>query len=598
MFIFSFESTFSQDIPQYDLSDVIITAGRTPISFSDLARNVTVIYSKDIQLLPVSSVTELLQYVAGVDLQQRGVNGTQADVTIRGGSFEQTLIMIDGIKISDPQTAHHNLNIPLSLEQLERVEILKGQGSKVFGPNAFSGAINFITKKTRETNIGFQLSGGTYHSYNASAHGALSMGNLSNHVSLSRKRSDGYIANTNYDLVDLSYSGSLNIFSGVINAFYGYGDHKFGANSFYATKFPKQWEQIKTNLVSLSGTFGSEELIITPKIYWRKKDDEFLLDYSDPAFYQNLHETNSFGGEVQTTVTSPFGKTSFGAEYNKHDIESTNLGTHSRENKGVFIEHNYSPTENIFISAGAFLYNYAEIGWKLWPGIDASYKFTKSFKAFVSVGKAFRTPSYTELYYSDPVTVGNANLESEETLNYELGLTYAVPFAQASFSFFRKEGSNIIDWIRTTEDNPWEARNISEVNTNGLEVSLNLSLNRLLEISFINGLSVNYTYLDIDKNSSTFDSRYVLDHLQNQLILGIHTNYFNVVNHSWLVRYEDRVNFETNTIVDTQLSKPMSSGELYLKIENLFNKTHHDISGVVLPGRWINVGFKLNFSGM
>ena len=103
---------------QHQLQDVIVTASRAPISFSDLTRSVIVIDSSDIKETPVNSIQDLLQYTSGVDIKQRGVDGVQADASIRGGTFEETLILIDGVKMSDPQTAHHNLNLPISLDNV------------------------------------------------------------------------------------------------------------------------------------------------------------------------------------------------------------------------------------------------------------------------------------------------------------------------------------------------------------------------------------------------------------------------------------------------------------------------------------------------
>ena len=116
-----FSSKIYSQTKEYKTDDVVVTAGRTPISFSNLNRDVTVIYPQEIKNAAVRSVQDLLQYTSGIDLKQRGIDGVQADVAIRGGTFEQTLILIDGIKISDPQTGHHNLNLPVSLDNIERI---------------------------------------------------------------------------------------------------------------------------------------------------------------------------------------------------------------------------------------------------------------------------------------------------------------------------------------------------------------------------------------------------------------------------------------------------------------------------------------------
>ncbi|MCB9249497.1 MAG: TonB-dependent receptor [Ignavibacteriales bacterium] len=129
------------------MDSIVVTANRVPVSFSETGRTIDVITQREIEQLPVTNIQDLLEQVSGIDIKQRGPEGVQADVSIRGGNFEQSLILIDGIKLVDPQTGHHNMNLPVSFSQLERVEILKGQGSRIYGSNAFSGVINLITKK-------------------------------------------------------------------------------------------------------------------------------------------------------------------------------------------------------------------------------------------------------------------------------------------------------------------------------------------------------------------------------------------------------------------------------------------------------------------
>jgi vitamin B12 transporter len=180
----------SQEDREYQLEDVVVTASRTPLKSSDLTRNVVIINAEEIKKAPVSSVQDLLKYATGIELKRRGVDGVQGDVSIRGGSFEQTLIMIDGVKITDPQTSHHNLNLPVSLNDIERVEILKGQGSHIYGPNAFSGIVNIITRKGYKKSLSIAGTGGENNYYDYSLGFSYPIENFSNRVSFSRQKSD------------------------------------------------------------------------------------------------------------------------------------------------------------------------------------------------------------------------------------------------------------------------------------------------------------------------------------------------------------------------------------------------------------------------
>ncbi|MCW8850669.1 MAG: TonB-dependent receptor plug domain-containing protein, partial [Melioribacteraceae bacterium] len=228
---------------EHNLDSVIVTANRAESNFSEIGRSISVIAQKEIELLPINNIQDLLELTSGLDVKQRGPEGVQADVAIRGGSFEQTLILIDGIKLTDPQTGHHNMNLPISFSQVERVEILKGQGSQTYGANAFSGVVNIITKKNAVNNLNIELNGGENNYYNLGINGSLKLGNTNHHLSVDKSKSDGYRYNTEFDNYNLSMNNSFNLSNSVINTLIGYADKNFGANSYYTTRFPDQAEK-------------------------------------------------------------------------------------------------------------------------------------------------------------------------------------------------------------------------------------------------------------------------------------------------------------------------------------------------------------------
>ena len=594
LFLFEYAAVTAQ-IKNYELNEVVITASKSPITISDLTRDVIVINTYEINSSPVNSVQDLLQYTGGVDLRQRGINGVQSDVSIRGGNFDETLILIDGIKVNDPQTGHHNLNLPFSLENIQRIEILKGQGSRVFGPNAFSGVINFITKKGNNNSLFVETLGGENNYFEGNIGGSYSLGFLNNYISFSKTKTNGYRHNTNFDKINFSYNSSIKAGTGRVNLFFGYSDNKFGANGFYGVKYPNQWEHTTTKFFNTGAEFGNEVFSISPKIYWRRNDDNYLLDYERPELYQNIHQTNVYGTELQSSINSGIGTTSFGGEYVNDEIKSTNLGVHSRNKKGIYAEQRISLIKNFDIITGGFLYNYSGLGWKFWPGLDLGYSFSKNIRIYGSVGKAFRIPTYTELFYSSPISKGNPDLKPEETLNYEAGINFIKNMYYLKISLFRKEGKNLIDWVRINSE-PWTARNIANVNTNGFEINLSLNPNLVINNFPLYKIGIDYTYLNSDKKTESYESEYLLDFLRNQFILNVENYWWFGIQQNWLFRYEDRINFEDNFIVDSQISKKISYFNLFIKVTNLFNKSYQQIIGVPLPGRWIITGVKFRIS--
>lgn len=585
-------SLAAQDSTEYKMNEIIVTAGRVPTTFSNLARSVVLMDERKIKSVPVNNIQDVLKYIGGVDFKSRGVEGVQGDVSIRGGTFEQTLILINGVRTSDPQTGHHNLNIPISLDNVERIEILKGQGSRIFGPNAFSGAINIITKKSHSPFLSLSVLGGDNSLYETGIAASYPIGIVSNRISFSKKKSDGYRLNTNFDITNFSLQQNITTKLYNVNLFFGYNDKKFGANSFYSNLFPNQWEHTTTKLLNGSVDFSIGEFILSPKIFWRRNDDDFFLDQNRPDWNRNIHQTNSYGAEIQSSLKTQFGTTSFGGEIGNDQITSSNLGEHSRTRGGFFAEQVFEPLENFTSSVGLFVYNYSGIGWKFWPGVDISYRLNEHTKVFASAGKAFRIPTFTDLYYKSPANIGNPDLIYEETINYEVGFLFQQNIFRTDASVFLKDGKNLIDWVRVNNLSPWRVENVTSVKTYGAEISFSVDVLNWLGSSALKRVELSYAYLTADRSANNFESKYLLDHLRHQLIAGITNDLPFEILQNWSFRFQERVNLASQFTIDTQLQKRIASFEIFIRATNLFDKRYSDFSGVELPGRWLSAGLK------
>ncbi len=584
---------YAQD-KEYSLQDIIISTGRTAVSFPDLARSVVILNSSDIKLLPVSNIQDVLKYIGAVDLKTRGAKGIQGDAGIRGGTFEQTLIMLDGIKISDPQTGHHNLNIPINFDNIERIEILKGHGSRIFGPNAFGGAINIITKKEKKQSLSISTTGGENNYYDLGLSFSQPIFGTGNNISLSKKKSDGYRHNTNFDVKDFSIGQNYFLDKSIINIYFGFIYKKFGANNFYSDKYPNQWEHTTTTILNVTSEFGKDDLVFSPKLFWRRGEDDYILDNSRPSFYRNIHKTYSYGGEIQASLKNNYGIVSFGGELINEEISSSSLGNHSRLKGGFFAEQFWNVSNSLSVTAGFYVYNYSNIGWKIWPGIDAAYNFSNNTKVFASIGQAFRIPTFTELYYKSPANIGNPNLKHENTTNYEIGFSFFNKTIDLQTSVFFKNGKDIIDWARITHDEPWKVENVSNLKTFGYEIGyghlLSTSVLPVYKINF------NYTYLSANRTTGIFQSKYVLENLRHQLIINFNNKLPLGIKNDWSFIFTDRENYSSQFTIDTQIGIIFYSFDFFLRITNLTNRSYEDFPGIVLPGRWITAGIKFSMN--
>ena len=571
--------------------EIIVTAGMVPVSVSEVPRSVSIIRLEDIQNSPVQNLQDILSYIPGLDVKARGLESVQADVSIRGGSFEQTLILLDGVKLNDPQTGHHNMNLPVNMNDIERIEILKGPASSIYGPDAFAGVINFITKKENNSELSANLSGGSFGFFNAGLSVHVPYAESSNMLSISKTKSDGYMHNTNFDITTFYYNTTVPFSEGSANVAVGYTEKSFGANSFYTTKYPNQWEHTKTLLVSSGADYSFGQIKLIPKVFWRSNQDHYLLDYTNPSFYMNDHKTNSYGAELRSVFLTDVGSIELGGDLNFDNINSSNLGIHSRREGGISAEYVVSPVENFKLLLNGFAYNYDDYGWKFIPGIDLVYQFSNNVNCYTSFGKSFRIPTYTELYYNSPAQKGNASLQPEEALTYEAGVNYNAPSFSGNLSLFSRNGKNLIDWAKGINDinGKYLAQNIAAINTYGIDMGISYHP-PLNNDSYLKKISLNYTYLKSDFNETNLLSQYILDLLRHQFIAEVsHSVPFNIV-FNWAFRYENRYNFDNYFIADLKLSRSFNNFDLSLSALNLFNKSYMDVSGIPLPGRWLKAG--------
>lgn len=592
----SVPSAFGGDDQVYAVEPITVTAGRTLSAGERANRSITVIEGGAIEEAPVRDPAGILEYVPGVDSRRRGPLGVQSDISIRGASFEETLVLIDGMKVGDPQTGHHNFDLPVTLFDLERIEVLKGEGSSIFGPGAFGGAVNFVTRRPEGKSAHLNLSAGEFGLLEAGASLSLPAGITTSRLSALRRESSGYRRNTDFDISTVSLSSA--VAGDVVDARFllGWTDKKFGANDFYTDRFPDQWEETETLFLSARGEGGGDFFTITPVLYWRQHRDRFLLDRHNPSFYENRHETDVYGTELHTFFTSLLGSTAIGMEFGREEVDSDSLGDHDRSRGGLYGEHRVSWGSHFSLGAEAFAYHYSDWGWEVWPGLNAGLRFNESTRLFASAGRSFRVPTYTELFYESPANMGNPELEPEEAQSFETGIEWTGGEFSAGAALFRREGENLIDWVRDEPDSPWTAMNVAQVDTRGLEAQFRFVPEGRGKDGFWKKIEIGYTFLDSNrKTGGDRESKYLLEHLKHQFVAVAGHRLFAGARQTWFGRYEERAGSGGYFLLDTRLE--LRTGRLiwYLDGKNLLDSEYSETGGVPMPGRWIGGGVRLDF---
>lgn len=562
--------------------------------FSENSRTIQIITPEELQNSTASNLADLLQQINGVDIRRRGVDGMQSDLYIRGGSFDQTLVLIDGFKTENPQTGHHTMNMMIPIENIERIEIIKGPAARIFGQNAFTGAINIVTKTKVKNILAGKVAYGSYNQNTVELTGTINQNNSSHQVHYSRNASDGYRYNTDFKNQNLFVKSRFNTHTNPIDIIAIFLERKFGANGFYASPdFKDQYEETQSSLIGVSSNISKNNFIYRPKIYWKRGQDMYEFVRYKPEIYRNLHITNKVGAALDFKYDSKFGITGIGVDIAEVFITSNNLGDHNRFMITSFIEHRFNIFDEKFdITPGIAFSYYSDFNFHAFPGIDLGYQINNNFKLYGNIGYTYRIPTYTDLYYSSPTTIGNENLKAESALAQELGIKFNDNKLSGELNIFYRSSDDLIDYVKENEDDKWQAENIQKVNTTGIETSLKYQFKTN---KFPQHANLGYTFLNDDIIDSDFNfSRYTLNSIKHQVIVGYDSQFISFLRQNISYRFVERPDGTSYNVFDAKLTANYNDIELVAIFNNIFNAEYTETNLVPMPGR--NVMFSLKYT--
>ena len=582
----------------YNLEKIVVTPSRIPQHDGKPLRSMTLIDDYMRELSPYQSTADLIGNVGGIDVRRRGPEGVQADINIRGANFEQNSIMIDGVKVNDPQTGHFNMDIPLAGIDIDRIEILKGPASSVYGPNSFGGTINIITKRPEGNRVSVLSEGGSFDYFKSVISADSSFRNISNRFSIEDSRSSGYMNNTEFNNFTISDTASFDTAVGRYDFLFGYLKKDFGAASFYSNLFPNEEEHTDTRFFKISADIERGGLKMEPRLFLRRHRDKFILDTNRPGWQTSYHTTYTYGGEANFVIENDFSDIAYGYELSYDSINSTSLAKHSRTKDGIYAEISPHIIEKLYLNAGVRSDYFSDFGWQVSPSINARYDLGRGFGIRSSIGRAYRVPTFTDLYYRDSANIGNPSLRPESSWSYEAGLDHDIDFVTSSLTFFHRDTYDAIDWTRNSSRDPWRVSNTGTIDTNGLELSLILYPKKISAFQPFEKAFFNYTALDSYLKHS-YLSKYALDYLKHHISAGAEYDIGGFKN-SWVVNWKKRVGGDDSVIVDTKVVKEIIckgklSVQLFLEITNVLSESYSEQSGVAMPGRSIRSGAKVEF---
>ena len=587
---------------QLSLEEVLVVSHKAEVQ-SDVYRLITQLSRAQIEVMSIQTVADILQYLPGVDVRTRGVNGAQADISMRGGTFDQVLVLLNGVPISDFHTGHYNLNLPVPPSAIERIEVLQGTSANLHG--AFSGAINIITIE-KNHDISLKLSTGM----NELVHPEMAINLRSNNEALftiaaDYSRAEGYYAprptekesvacqNSDYQLANIYFQTrwkGLDVQTGAQWKDAGLGmGYGFGSQD--------QFDATRTAFASVNYTHRWNAWRLDAQAAYRANYDRYEW-HRGQSLYSNRHFSQSATAALNAHYASRIGTTSFGIRLQNENIRSTNLGNHNR------LQANYYAEQTFYyagLSASIGLngtYN-TMFGHHLAGVANIGYDFGKGGTLYVNAHRALRMPTITDLYYDAGNQLGNPDLKPEEAWTASLGYKGEWKGLSVAIDGFYRWGKNIIDWIYVPTDTkrPFHAENQQRVNAAGAEVSISYRLNEWLRC-----LSADYAYTYLDLDLKQTGSRY-LDYLSHKLTLRLEHGIYRGFGACWTVRFQQREGQFNNAEGIVQDYRPiwLLDGSVYwqnahLRISadctNMTNTRYYDYGGILQPGAWAKVSIQ------
>ncbi len=575
-----------QPAPQERKDSIVVTGNYEPVPLEESERSVTVIPIRGRSLL-FNTFIDALRLDPSVDLRQRGPDGIQADVSIRGGTFGQTLILLNGLRLSDPQTGHHNLDLPVPLESIERMEVLHGAGSSLYGSDAVGGVINFITAPPETSEVRLRTAVGNFGVNQQRAALTGITGNLSEQLTFSRDFSSGFIPNRDYRNLLFGSATRWRSAIGNTDIDLGYSDKPFGAQGFYGN-YPS-WERTKGWFAGFRQELGEHT---EASFSYRRHTDLFVLFRDNPPRYTNRHLTESWTASLRrrnplsNSVTIHYGVEGFG-----DSIVSNNLGSHSRARGAAYLSLDARVLQRWSLTAAIRNEIYRGLPGEWSPTFGAGYWASSKVKFRAGTSRAFRLPSYTDLYYSDPANRGNPFLRPEHAWSYEGGADFfpSTGWRLAATVFHRRD-TNGIDYIRPAGSTIWDAVNVQRLSFTGIETS---ATRRSRHSTF------DWTYTGMHGVATPLDglqSKYAFNYLSHCGLFGW-TGQLGRITARTRAGGAVRRSYKAYPAWDVSLATAIRDIHPYLQFTNLTNTYTEDIPGVANPGRAIIGGVEWVWRG-
>lgn len=614
---------------EVELDPITITSSLSSVASSKTGRNIIVIKGEQFSKLPVNSIDELLRYIPGIEMQARGPMGAQSDITLRGSTFQQVLVIVDGIRVNDPLTGHFSTYIPIAPSEIERIEVLKGASSAIYGSDAVGGVIHVITKtfaaKGKEgRDVTAQVTGGEYDLLNVNAGGFYSDGKTSIGAGFLTNNSKGQLQRGtrgffHNNTVSFSIAHHLND-AWQIGFRSSIDNRNFGAQNFFTTlALDTASEKVQTawNQLHIGYQKGANKLSLS--VGHKTADDEFKLN---PASAPNQNHSKLIQTlavydaklSESTTIIS-------GLQFQSRSITSNDRGNHEVDQAAAFVVLQQAISNDFTISPALRVDWDERAGTELVPQLNLSYKLNK-LQLRASGGRTIRQADFTERYnnYNRALVtggrIGNPDLASETSWSGEAGFDlFLANQLKFSSSYFYRDYSDLIDWAATPYNQmprkinliptgKYElSTNVSNVKTSGVEFDLQHtksfdknSLYTSLGVVVVNSKTTEGSPTIYLTSYARFLTNFTVQYQSPWFSISVNGLYKNRKRQAGAANYIklSRDYFVVNAKAEGYIIKNRFSA--FVQVDNILDEQYTDVLGTIMPSRWLMGGLKLSLS--
>ncbi|HUP45085.1 MAG TPA: TonB-dependent receptor [Thermoanaerobaculia bacterium] len=572
--------------------EIVVTASSVPETVEETPAAVSVVTREEIDRRAATGVADLLREVPGVMVARTGSSGKATSLFLRGGSSKQALVLWNGIEMNNPYFSGYDFG-QMSTAGVERVEVVRGPFSALYGSDAVSGVVNVLTTP-RSSGGRIEVEGGEQGWLNAQAAGGVTAGAWSAHAAVERRSDDGFAPNDAFDSSSVLGGATVQMTGRVSLGV-------LARHSAYELGIPMTPSADLTEFVASPERRqeGSEMQFALPLRYDRGTRS-FELKLSESRRTEEFADVaGPFGPEASDTTSrirsargaARYGSLTVGGEYEMSTVDHVSnfslIDERDRRNRSAFVEQRMSFDGGVELAAGLRYDDFESFGSELSPRVAAAW-VRSGTKLRVAYGEGFRAPAIGELY--SPF-FGNAGLDAERSGTVEIGLDRFFAAGHASVTVFRSDYDELIVF-----GDDFRFQNIAAADAHGVELAAARRFGGLR-------MAGSYTWLRTEdaatgealirrpEHSGSFSIGYDLARLSTQLVVAHTGERADVTD---LIPF-GRVTSRAYTAADIVVSYRAAAWRPFVKIENVTGEEYQEVFGYPSPARRLRLGVRYTF---